>query len=214
MPVSRKNSKPPRSERSPDTGDGLAKRQKRCDFATEKQRVPLQTFEKRGLFSKAATGSSRPGSRWDISLTALPRRELDFAPSPIACGVACIDRSWPLRSPRLPDSVRFGTRPSSPYLHAPTADSRAEKRKAPTPLPRRTGDRVPPAAAQSSPMPAEASRTKGRKRGGVAARPDRYAAQISSTIDSEASATSATSVRPPSNTATSTANRRRSPTSR
>ncbi len=62
----------------------------------------------------------------------------------------------------------------------------------------------------------EQRHAQGLDNGGMkaAARPDRYAAQISSTIDSEASATSATSVRPPSNTATSTANRRRSPTSR
>ena len=184
-------------------------------FRRAKTRVPLQAFEKRGLFAKAATGRSRPRVPPDYSAGRLAparvglraiayrlRRGLhqpELAAAISKKGFPAASVSEPARSPRI-------------SMRPPTADSRAEKRKARARLPRRTGDRAHPAAAQSSPMPA--SRTKGRKRGGTAARPDRYAAQISSTIDSEASATSATSVRPPSNTATSTANRRRSPTSR
>ena len=175
---------------------------------------------------------SRPSKKEDYSRKR-PRAAPDPDPAGILCWPPCPGTSWTSRH-RLslaawPASTGVGrcdpqasrwrpfrnspVLPASPCAHADPelARGKAEGSSAP---PRRTGDLAHPAAAQSSRMPVEAFRTKDRKRGGTAAWPDRYAAQISSTIDSEASTTSATSVRPPSNTATSTANRRRSPTSR
>ena len=175
-----------------------------------------KTQKKQGYSRKWPWAVSAPGPaetvRWppcpDASGTS--RRH----PSLAATGMACIDRSWPLAIAKKQASRRnpFRNRPFSPRLHAPTANSREEWRKvrSPSPAKRRPQRRV------RRRRRVRRSRLPGRKAGNAAAlpRPDRYAAQISSTIDSEARATSATSVRPPSNTATSTANRRRSPTSR
>ena len=210
-----KNSEPPRGERGLNTGDGLAKRRKRCDFAKRKQRAPLQAFEKR-IIHESGHGPLPTRIPPEYSAGRL-------APARVGLRVVAYRLRRGLHRPELAAAIPKKASRRRPFRNPPILPASPCAACRPQTRARKSGrlQRPSPGEPETSRIRRQRrvrgcqSKLPGRKAENAAApRPDRYAAQISSTIDSEASATSATSVRPPSNTATSTANRRRSPTSR